>query len=135
LHLLINIKSKQQRVLKELNERIQYMITRPLALAKETGMAKQKRVTGDGNEDANENSQGENEATRKLEAHKLAKAERDAKWTLQFAQDLITRLDDRVADLNNLKDSARHTERAVSCSHTRLNMTHTEFRSWMVSWD
>jgi hypothetical protein len=122
LHLLLNIKIKQQRVFKEFNKHVEYMIARPLALSKDIGTAKQARVTGDANGDmgGGEELPTENNAdnvqsqTTKAEREAKAKAERDAKWTLQFSLDLAGRLDDRVADLNNLKESAQHTERAVS---------------------
>lgn len=41
------------------------------------------------------------------------KAERDARWTLESAMDISAMLDDRVADLNSLLESAEQTEKAM----------------------
>jgi len=58
-------------------------------------------------------------------------SERDAKWTLQFAQILLLvwMIELRI---EQPKDSAR-IPRERDCSHT-VSYDATEFRSWMVSW-
>jgi hypothetical protein len=115
LHIMLNIKSKQQRVFKQFKKHIEYMIAPGLAQSKEIGTAKQKKVLGDtDNEDSDSQEEDLTDEKKKVKREGNEKAERDARWTLEFALDLSTGLDDRIADLNNLKESAEHTERAVS---------------------
>lgn len=115
LHIMMNIKIKQQRVFKQFKKHVEYMIAPGLALSKEIGTAKQKKVTGDTDVEDSEPSESKKDKGKKTsKTEGNDKAERDAKWTLEFAVDLSAGLDDRIADLNNLKESAEHTEKAVS---------------------
>jgi hypothetical protein len=115
LHIMLNIKSKQQRVFKQFKKHIEYMIAPGLAQSKEIGTAKQKTVLGDtDNEDSNLHEGRLFYGKRRAKGEGSEKAERDARWTLEFALDLSAGLDDRIADLHNLKESADHTEKAVS---------------------
>jgi hypothetical protein len=116
LHIMLNIKNKQQRVFKQFRKHVTSILAPGLALSKEIGTAKQKKITGDGETEDEDNNNSEE---KKARSEAEAKTERDTKWTLEYALDLSTRLDDRIADLNNLKESAEHTEKAVSLP-TRL---------------
>jgi hypothetical protein len=133
LHIMLNIKNKQQRVFKQFTKHITSIIAPGLALSKEIGTAKQKKVTGDGDSEDEVKVLVAAQTSQKRKARSAAevKAERDTKWTLEFAIDLSAGLDDRIADLNNLKESAEHTEKAVSPpSHTPLwRLTATARRS------
>jgi hypothetical protein len=113
LHIMLNIKSKQQRVFKQFRKHVTSILAPGLALSKEIGTAKQKKITGDGGSEDEDNENNEKRKTRS-EAEAKANAERDTKWTLEYALDLSAGLDDRIADLNSLKESAEHTEKAVS---------------------
>jgi hypothetical protein len=91
------------------------MIAPGLALSKKIGTAKQKKVTGDTDVEDSDASERKNDKGKKRSKEEgNGKAERDAKWTLEFALDLSAGLDDRFADLNNLKENAEHTEKAAS---------------------
>ena len=111
LHIMLNIKNKQQRVFKQFRKHVTSILAPGLALSKEIGTAKQKKITGDGGSDDEDNDSTEK---KKIKSEAEAKAERDTKWTLEYALDLSAGLDDRIADLNSLKESAEHTEKAVS---------------------
>jgi hypothetical protein len=111
LHIMLNIKNKQQRVFKQFRKHVTSILAPGLALSKEIGTAKQKKITGDGGSEDEDNDNSEKKKTR---SEAEAKVERDTKWTLEYALDLSAGLDDRIADLNSLKESAEHTEKAVS---------------------
>jgi hypothetical protein len=110
---MINIKSKQQRVFKEFIKHIKNMIATPLALSEKIGTAKPKLATR--TSVPNGESAANVEAGDEEKALKEKKTVHDTNWTLTAASDLSTCLDDRVTDLENLKASAEHAERAVSC--------------------
>jgi hypothetical protein len=115
LNIMMNIKVKQQRVFKQFRKHVEYMIAPGLALSKKIGTAKQKKVTGDTDVEDSDASERKNDKGKKRSKEEgNGKAERDAKWTLEFALDLSAGLDDRFADLNNLKENAEHTEKAAS---------------------
>jgi len=116
LHIMINIKTQQQRVFKEFRKHVEYIIAPSLALSKKIGTAKQKKVTGNVDAKVSEDEK-DDQGNRKARGENGDRAERDAKWTLQFALDLSAGLNDRIVDLNNLKDSAEHTEKAVSATY------------------
>lgn len=40
--------------------------------------------------------------------------EEDSDWTMNYADDLMESIHDQLAELNNLKEAAEHTEAAVS---------------------
>jgi hypothetical protein len=80
---MINIKSKQQRVLKDFQKHVEYILAHELAKAKDMGTAR------------------------------VEYSEKDVKWTTEFAIRLFADLENRIADLNHLKESAEHTEKAV----------------------
>jgi hypothetical protein len=111
LHIMLNIKNKQQRVFKQFRKHVTSILAPGLALSKEIGTAKLKKLTGDGD---SENEDDDSSEKKKTRSEAEAKAERDTKWTLEYALDLAAGLDDRIADLNSLKESAEHTEKAVS---------------------
>ena len=115
LHIMINIKKKQHRVFKQFRKHVEYMIAPPLSLAKEIGTARQKRITGDSDVDEDDSGTS-SKGVQRVNSIERDKMEKSAKWTLEFAHDLAADLDDRVVDLNNLKESAEHTEKAVSTS-------------------
>jgi hypothetical protein len=106
LHIMLNIKSKQQRVLKDFRKHVEYILAPEVAIAKDMGTARVKTVTALKTPD-----------TQKIEKEMMdgqaLKAEKDAKWTMELATRLSADLDDRVVDLNYLKESAEHTEKAV----------------------
>jgi hypothetical protein len=106
---MINIKNKQQRVFKEFSKHVLQMIAPSLAMSKEMGTARPKGIGGDANEEDEEEK-----AQKPTKIGDDEKAKRDAKWTIEFALDLSAGLDDRIVDLNNLKERAEHTEKAVS---------------------
>lgn len=115
LHIMLDIKNKQQRVFKQFKKHIEYMIAPGLAQSKEIGTAKQKTVLGGTeNEQCKEPKGLPADGKREGGGEAPDNAERDARWTLEFALELSAGLDDRIADLNNLKESAEHTEKAVS---------------------
>jgi hypothetical protein len=115
LHIMLNIKSKQERVFKQFRKHIMYMIAPGLALSQEIGTAKHKKVLGDtDDEDSNVQHGSEENRKKKRKSEGDDKAEKDARMTLEFALDLSAGLDDRIADLKNLQESAEHTEKAVS---------------------
>jgi len=95
LHIMIHIKGVQQRVLKEFKKHVVHMTLPSLAMSKEMGTARPAQLTAT-------NDAGE-----------VVGDSRNAKWTIEFAQDLCAGLEDRIADLNNLKESAEHTEKAL----------------------
>jgi hypothetical protein len=129
LHIMINIKSKQQRVFKEFKKHVLHIIDPSLAMSKEIGTARPKGVRGNGDEEELDNDDRRKRAVKNEEDQK---AKRDAKWTIEFALDLSAGLDDRIVDLNNLKESAEHTEKAVSSKQAiQFNIT-TEPNSSMV---
>ncbi|KAH7383037.1 hypothetical protein BKA64DRAFT_175090 [Cadophora sp. MPI-SDFR-AT-0126] len=113
LHIMINIKKQQHRAFKQFRKHVEYMIAPPLSLAKEIGTARQKKITGDSDiEDDDSGTPGK--AIKRIDSLERDKMEKSAKWTLEFAHDLAADLDDRVADLNNLRESAEHTEKALN---------------------
>jgi len=118
LHLMINIKSKQQKVFKEFNKHIKLMIARPSAISEELGLAKQTTITGAIPDAQMAQPNGprlpDSKAANKVKLMEKAKKDSDAEWTLQFAHDLSAQLDDRVTDLYNLREKAEQTEKAVS---------------------
>jgi hypothetical protein len=103
LDLMINIKSKQQRVFKEFNKNVKLMIAHGLALSEELGTAKPADVAA-----GQTGFEGDQTVVASIPST-------DAQWTLQFGFDLAARLDDRVEDLRNLKASAERAEKAVCC--------------------
>ena len=111
LHIMINIKNKQQRVFKEFKKHVLHVIDPGLAMSKEIGTARPRDVRGNADEGETDES-GKGKKPVKNEDDQ--KSQRDAKWTIEFALDLSAGLDDRIVDLNNLKESAEHTEKAVS---------------------
>ncbi|PVH76685.1 hypothetical protein DL98DRAFT_464692 [Cadophora sp. DSE1049] len=113
LHIMINIKKKQHRVFKQFRKHVEYMIAPPLSLAKEIGTARQKKITGDTDSD-DDDSRTSGKAIKRVDSIEREKMEKSAKWTLEFAHDLAADLDDRVTDLNNLRESAEHTEKALN---------------------
>jgi hypothetical protein len=118
LHIMLNIKSKQQRVLKDFQKHIKYILAPELAIAEDIGTARVKTVTAlkipDNQKTASAN--GDTDKTEETEIHRQAlKAEKDAKWTMEFVIRLSADLNNRVVDLNHLKESAEHTEKAVGC--------------------
>jgi hypothetical protein len=122
LHIMLNIKSKQQRVLKDFQKHVEYILAPELAIAKDMGTARAKTVTAlkipnnqqtsTANEDTDKTEHQGN--TEKIREKMALKAEKDAKWTMEFAIRLSADLNNRVVDLNHLKESAQHTEKAVS---------------------
>lgn len=115
LHIMLNIKSKQQRVFKQFQKHIKSMIAPALARSQQIGTAKPENILGDADgEDSNVIQGGQDHGKRKEKGEGADKAEKDAGLTLEFALDLSASLDDRITDLNNLKESAEHTEKAVS---------------------
>ena len=128
LHIMLNIKSKQQRVLKDFQKHIKYILAPELAIAEDIGTARvqtvtalkipdnQKRASANGDTDQTED-QDDTRGTREKTAMDLQalKAEKDAKWTMEFVIRLSADLNNRVDDLNHLKESAEHTEKAVGC--------------------
>ncbi len=123
LHIMTNIKRIQHRVFKQFKKHVEYRIAPPLSLAKEIGTARQKKITGDPefNGEASEEVGNIGKIKERQGDSDSDKVERDAKWTLEFAADLTVDLDDRITDLNNLKESAELTEKAVSC-YTPIEM-------------
>jgi hypothetical protein len=128
LHIMINIKSKQQRVLKDFQKHVEYILAPELAIAKDMGTARVQTVTAlmsPANQKAdsiNTEADKSKELAGPEEKMKMAirtssaeNAEKDAKWTMELAIRLSADLENRIADLNHLKESAEHTEKAVSC--------------------
>lgn len=109
LDLMINVKNEQVKVFKDFNKHVESLIAYRLALAKELGTAKPKSVTDDTEPDGQESHDNSDAHTK---AHE--KAKNDAEWTLHSGKDISADLDDRMADLCNLKNRAERTEKAVS---------------------
>lgn len=133
LHIMLNIKSKQQRVLRDFQKHVEYILAPELAIAKDMGTARQNTVTAPKlpevpkdnatNGDSEKGKEVEDpKKTEEMEAAAAAalKAEKDAKWTMEFAIRLSASLDNRIVDLNHLKESAEHTEKAVRYHHVFL---------------
>jgi len=105
IKMMMRIKNKQQDVLRQFRNHVEAMIVPDLAISREIGTTKPQKVlksTHDGPQEV---------ADKELES---SKAERNAKWTLELAHVISVALDDRIAELNNLKESAEDTEMAVS---------------------
>jgi hypothetical protein len=130
LHIMLNIKSKQQRVLKDFQKHIKYILAPELAIAKDIGTAivktvtalkipdNQKTASANGDTDKTEDQGNTGDTGEKTVMDRQAlKAEKDAKWTMEFVIRLSVDLNNRVVDLNHLKESAEHTEKAVGCPH------------------
>jgi hypothetical protein len=81
LHIMLNIKNKQQRVFKQFRKHVTSILAPGLALSKEIGTAKLKKLTGDGDSKNEDNDSSEKKKTR---SEAEAKAERDTKWTLEY---------------------------------------------------
>jgi hypothetical protein len=148
LHIMLNIKIKQQRVLKEFQKHVEYILAPALAISKNLGTARQTTLTSPGRinttsrtENASESTSAtSNEQSNQLEGGKSSnqvdagaaagssemplhdlKAEKDAKWTMEFALRLAGDLSNRITDLTHLREAAEQTEKAVSCpSLTRM---------------
>ncbi len=137
LNIMLSVKNKQQRVFKQFKKYVEQILAPGLALSKEFGTAKQKKITGDSDSDisaSDDHNQSNlsvpvpNRNSNKLEKRPShQERERDARWTLEFANDVITGLEDRIADLNNLKESAEHTEKAVRLPHRALTNMFTDY--------
>jgi len=123
LHIMLNIKSKQQRVLKDFQRHVEYILAPELAIAKDMGTARVKTVTAlkisetqkinSTNGETDKKEDETNAGEKKMMDSKALKAEKDVKWTMELAIRLSADLDNRVVDLNHLKESAQHTEKAV----------------------
>jgi hypothetical protein len=114
LHIMINIKIKQQQVLKQFRKHVEYILVPNFALSKEIGTANQNKVIGDVDGEESVACGSKNDKGKNGSKSEDDKVERDAKWTLKSAIDLSASLDDRIADLNALKESAEYTEKAAS---------------------
>ncbi|KAH7369612.1 hypothetical protein BKA65DRAFT_385928 [Rhexocercosporidium sp. MPI-PUGE-AT-0058] len=112
LHIMINIKKQQHRVFKQFRKHIEHIFAPQLSLAKEIGTARPKDITQDA--DAKEESANPAKAIQRVDSIEHDRMEKSTKWTLEFANDLAADLDDRVTDLNNLRESAEHTEKALN---------------------
>jgi hypothetical protein len=112
LHIMTNIKNKQQRVFKQFLKHIKHMIAPSLALSKEVGTARPKKVKASYSDTETADDTSDPENTEKQAKHEAA--DRDAKWTLESGLDFSNGLNDRLSDLSNLKESAENTEKAVS---------------------
>jgi hypothetical protein len=132
LHIMLNIKNKQQRVFKQFRKHVTSILAPGLALSKEIGTAKQKKITGDGDFEVEDDDSSE---MKKARSEAEAKAERDTKWTLEYALDLSAGLDDRIADLNSLKESAEHTEKAVGLPSRFLLRKLTTVARWSLEFE
>lgn len=128
LHIMLNIKSKQQRVLKDFQKHIKYNLAPELAIAEDIGTARvkivtalkipdnQKTASANGETDQTEDQGNSGDTGEKTTMdHQALKAKKDAKWTMEFVIRLSADLNNRVDDLNHLKKSAEHTEKAVGC--------------------
>jgi hypothetical protein len=133
LHIMINIKSKQQRVLKEFQKHVEYILAPELAIAKDMGTARVPTLIAPKSPEkqrpnaANGAVEERNDAEVSKEKMEMANyppkveyAEKDVKWTMEFAIRLSADLENRIVDLNHLKESAEHTEKAVSCVYLPL---------------
>jgi hypothetical protein len=145
---MLNIKIKQQRVLKELQKHVEYILAPALAIAKNLGTARQTTLTSpertitiprtenasetalavpneqsnqlEGGKSNNKVDAGAAAGNSQMRLHDL-KAEKDAKWTMEFALRLAGDLSNRIADLTHLREAAEQTEKAVSSrSLTRI---------------
>ena len=124
LHIMLNIKSKQQRVLKDFQKHIKYILAPEISMEEDIETAlkipdNQKTASANGDTDktgdqGNTGDTGE-KAVIDSQALKAEKAEKDAKWTMEFVIRLSADLNNRVVDLNHLKESTEHTEKAVGC--------------------
>ncbi|KAL2063961.1 hypothetical protein VTL71DRAFT_4455 [Oculimacula yallundae] len=109
IHIMTNIKKKQQRVFKQFRKHIEHIFAPQLSSAKELGTAKPKEVT-----ESPEDLESPHIGIHRMNSIERNKQEKAAKWTLEFANELSADLDDRVTDLNNLRESAEHTEQALN---------------------
>jgi hypothetical protein len=90
-----------------------------------------KKVLGDtDDEDSNIHDGSKEIRKKKRKSEGDDKAEKDARMTLEFALDLSAGLDDRIAVLKNLQESAEHTEKAVSFLLLPSKNFSAEGRSW-----
>lgn len=112
LHIMTNIKSKQQRVFKQFLKHIKHMIAPSLALSKEVGTARPKKVQASYSDAETSDDTSDAEVSEKQAKHETADG--NAKWTLESGLDFFNGLNDRLSDLSNLRESAENTERAVS---------------------
>jgi hypothetical protein len=134
LHIMLNIKSKQQRVLKDFQRHVKFVLAPGLAMAEDIGTARVRTVTshkisdnqktasvngdtGQTEHQGNTGSTGEMTTTER----QALKAEKAAKWTMESVVRLFADLNNRVDDLNHLKESAEQTEKAVGCPVSLLN--------------
>ena len=111
LHIMINIKNQQHQVFKQFQQHVKHMIAPSLALSKKVGTAKPEKVEANYPDAEPLEESGEEEAEE--QQSKQEEADRDAKWTLESGLDFLAGLNDRLADLGNLKESAENTEKAV----------------------
>ena len=134
---MINIKDKQQQVLEQFKKHVEYILFPELATSKDMGTANPKSLKaaiGSGAKTAKRNSvdsgqkklvisngqlrveKGSNSKQNESTGNrvKLDKVEQDAKRTMELSLDLTADLEHRIMDLNNLKERAELTEKAVS---------------------
>lgn len=109
----MNIKTSQQRVLRDFNRNVEHMIANPLAMSKAIGTAKPKSVTG-GLTDGSTQERVTNMMSQSVEDHCQAILELNVKSTLQFASTVTAGLEDQATDLKDLKTRAERVETAVS---------------------
>ncbi|CZT00269.1 uncharacterized protein RCO7_08344 [Rhynchosporium graminicola] len=112
LHIMINIKNKQHRVYKQFRKHIEHIFAPHLSSAKELGTARPKEVTE--NDESAEESGSIRSGVHRVNSIARDTQEKSARWTLGFANELAADLDDRLTDLNNLRESAEHTEQALN---------------------
>jgi hypothetical protein len=113
LHVMIDIKTIQRRVLRDFNRNVEHIIANPLAMSKTIGTAKSKRVTG-GLTDGSTQERVTNMMSQTAEDHFQARLELNVKSTLQFASAVTAGLEDQSTDLKDLQKRAGRVETAVS---------------------
>ena len=109
LHIMLDIKSIQQRILKDFRKHVEFLIVPQFADFGGLRKPKGAKKIHEGDPDTEYERWGRNKMTKEDFT-----AERDARWTMELGLNLSASLDDRVADLKALKDGGERTETAVS---------------------
>jgi len=97
LDIIIDIKSQQQKVLKEFKNSVEYMMAHSSTTLKEMGLSKHEEVTGDDGD-----------------GHRTVYQRQKSYNTLQTGKTLMASLENHVSDIKSLKEKAQRAEKNVS---------------------
>ncbi|PMD59492.1 uncharacterized protein K444DRAFT_613449 [Hyaloscypha bicolor E] len=105
LNIILDIKSNQQKALKDFQKHVDYILAPYMTIARDIGIDKQRgderRVSTD------------SEERTKMDTQISRAAEKDAKWTMESSIRVSADLENRIIDLSHLKESAENIEKAV----------------------